>query len=217
VTDPWEQDVNAIVFQWYAGMEGGKALARLLFGETNFSGKLPFTIAKKERDLSFFDSETAKIRYDYYHGYTLMDKRNIEPAYPFGFGLSYTKYKYSDLKILNETAGSEDTIRIQGQVTNTGDREGEEVAFLFVGFENSSVDRPVKLLRGFLRVSLMPGESKTVTFSLNPRDLTYYDPEAKSWVLEKISYKIFLGGSSDSRDLLSTAVCIDSETRQNKS
>lgn len=212
VTNPWDQDVNAIVFQWYAGMEGGTALAQLLFGEANFSGKLPFTIARSESDLPFFDSSVAKIRYGYYHGYTLMDKKGIEPAYPFGFGLSYTSVRYSDIQVRYEMRGQGKPIQVGCTVTNTAGPAAEEIVFLFVGFENSSVDRPEKLLKGFQRVPLEQGESANVSFSLKPEELTYYDPEAGKWVLEEIPYRLFLGGSADGRSLLSTTVSIASTT-----
>jgi beta-glucosidase len=210
VTNPWDQDVNAIVFQWYAGMEGGTALAQLLFGEANFSGKLPFTIARNESDLPFFDSAIAKIRYGYYHGYTLMDKEGIEPAYPFGFGLSYTTISYSDIHVRNEDLNESEPLGVGCTITNTGEMAVEEVVFLFVGFENSSVDRPEKILRGFQRVPLKPGESADVSFSLEPEELTYYDPEARKWVLEEMQYRLLLGGSADRRKLLSAMVSIKS-------
>jgi beta-glucosidase len=210
VTHPWDQDVNAIVFQWYAGMEGGTALAQLLFGEVNFSGKLPFTIARSESDLPFFDSSAAKIHYGYYHGYTLMDKEGIEPAYPFGFGLSYTTVSYGNLHVRNEKPGKGEPIQVSCTLTNTGDMAAEEVAFLFVGFENSSVERPEKILRGFQRVFLKAGESTDISFSLRPEELTYYDPGAGKWVLEEISYRLLIGGSADSNELLSATVLIDS-------
>jgi beta-glucosidase len=208
VTDPWDQNVNAIVFQWYLGMEGGNALAQLLFGDANFSGKLPFTIAKSEKDLPFFDSEVSKICYEYYHGYTLMDKKAIAPAYAFGHGLSYTTFAYNNMNLDDSEFSESDVIKVRCTISNEGATSGEEIVFLFVGCENSSVDRPVKILKGFQRIALQPGESKDVQFELLPKELRYYDPKQKMWVLERTSYNLFIGSSADSAKLIKKGIVI---------
>ena len=147
---------------WYFGMEGGHALARVLFGDVNPSGKMPLTTPKDESQLPFFDEFADKIEYGPYHGYTLVDKQKQEPAFPFGYGLSYTKYSYANLKVRTSVVPADGTVEVAVDVTNTGARAGEEVVQLYVAFDGSSVDRPVKLLRGFKKVSLAPGETKTV-------------------------------------------------------
>lgn len=198
----WDSQVPAILFSWYSGMEGGNALANVLYGDVNPSGKLPFSIAKQESDYPYFTPYTEKITYGYYHGYTLFDKENIEPAYPFGFGLSYSQYDYSDLVINTPELTETDALNVSVKVTNSGQVAGEEVVQLYLGFDNSSVDRPVKLLRAFDKVHLEAGESKTVELTVKAKDLAWYNPEAKEWQVEHIDYQVYVGGSSAKKDLL---------------
>ncbi|WOH38177.1 glycoside hydrolase family 3 C-terminal domain-containing protein [Thalassotalea fonticola] len=198
----WDSQVPAILFSWYSGMEGGNALANILYGDVNPSGKLPFSIAKQESDYPYFTPYTEKITYGYYHGYTLFDKKDIEPAYPFGFGLSYSKYDYQDLTVLTPELTQDDTLKVQVTVTNTGDIEGEEVVQLYLGFDNSAIDRPVKLLRAFDKVHLNVGESKTVELAVKAKDMAWYNPEAKEWQIEKMTYQVYVGSSSAKQDLL---------------
>ncbi len=203
IMESWKNQVSAILMSWYPGMEGGNALANILFGEVNPSGKLPFTIPSNEKHLPTFDPFAKELEYGYYHGYTLLDKEQIEPAYPFGFGLSYTSYNYDSLSILNPVLNGNETLTAQLSVSNIGKLAGEEVVQLYVGFENSSVDRPVKLLRGFQKIYLKPGESKKVEFKLPLQDLKWYNPETQDWELEKMEYTLYIGSSSSREDLLS--------------
>jgi len=198
----WDNSVPAILFAWYSGMEGGNALANVLYGEVNPSGKLPFSIAKQESDYPYFTPYAEEITYGYYHGYTLFHKKNIEVAYPFGFGLSYTNYSYSDLNVLSTEVNEDGTLEVQVTVSNTGAMAGEEVVQMYVGFGNSAVDRPVKLLRDFVRVALQPGESQTVTMDVSVQDLAWYNPDAKQWQVEKMSHEVYVGASSAKPDLL---------------
>ncbi len=198
----WDKNVPAILFAWYSGMEGGNALASVLYGDVNPSGKLPFSIARKESDYPYFTPYAEEITYGYYHGYTLFDKKNIEVAYPFGFGLSYTQYNYSELNVLTPELAEDGTVKVQVTVSNTGDMAGEEVVQLYAGFANSSVDRPVKLLRDFTRVALQAGESTVVTLDVAAKDLAWYNPEAKQWQVEKMPYEVYVGASSDKNQLL---------------
>jgi len=202
IMEEWKDLVPSIIMAWYSGMEGGHALADVLFGNVNPSGKLPFTIPKDQNDLPFFDKDADEIEYGYYHGYALMEKGKKEPAFPFGFGLSYTKYKYENL----EVKITNDSIIASVDVSNIGSMSGEEIVQLYIGFENSKVDRPVKLLRGFTRVSLNPNETKIVSIEIKKKDLAWYNPETRSWELEKISYAIYVGPSSSSADLLITKI-----------
>jgi beta-glucosidase len=197
----WQSDAPAILYGWYAGMEGGHALARVLYGDVNPSGKLPFTIPQSETQLPLFDSWATEARYGYYHGYTLFDKENKKAAFPFGFGLSYTTFAYDEIITEKETYAMNDTLTVRATLRNTGKRSGEEVAQLYIGFGNSSIDRPVKLLRGFKKVQLDPGESTTVTFRLPVQDLAWYNPEAKAWEVEAMTYEYFIGGSSSMNSL----------------
>ncbi len=199
----WDDTVPAVLFAWYAGMEGGTALARVLYGDVNPSGKLPFSIAQNNEDYPYFTPYTDDITYGYYHGYTLFDKENTEVAYPFGFGMSYTSYGYANLQVLTPNLGADDTVKVQVDVTNTGEMAGEEVVQLYVGFANSAVDRPVKLLRGFDKVALQPSETRTVSLEVPVEELAWYNPDAREWQTETMSYEVYVGGSSAGKDLLS--------------
>ncbi|WKK65348.1 beta-glucosidase family protein [Lutimonas zeaxanthinifaciens] len=198
----WESKVPSIVFAWYSGMEGGTALANVLYGKVNPSGKLPFSIARNDSDYPYFNPYTLKIEYGYYHGYTLFDKNDIEVAYPFGYGLSYTSYAYNNLTIQNSALTPDDTLKASIEVTNTGDMAGEEIVQLYVGFKNSQIDRPVKLLRGFDKIKLQPGETKVVPFEVKVEDLAWYDPEEKEWKVEEMEYELYMGPSSSADQLL---------------
>ena len=198
----WETKVPGILFAWYSGMEGGSALANVLYGKVNPSGKLPFSIARNDSDYPFFNPYTLKIDYGYYHGYTLFEKENIEVAYPFGYGLSYTTYEYGELEIKNSELNKEGVLRAKINVTNTGSVAGEEIVQLYVGFKNSSVDRPIKLLRGFDKIGLEPGETKTVELEVNIQDLAWYDPEVKQWKVEEMVYELYVGPSSKKEELI---------------
>ena len=200
----WHDKVPAILFAWYGGMEGGNALANILYGKVNPSGKLPFSIAKNEKDYPDFNPYTEKITYGYYHGYTLFDKHNIEVAYPFGFGLSYTNYAYSNLQVAESNITADGNVRVTIDIENMGDVGGEEIVQLYVGFKNSAVDRPVKLLRAFDKVALQPGEKKTVSLQVSAQDLAWYNPDTQQWEIEVMNYEIYVGGSSASTDLLTS-------------
>ncbi len=196
--EEWKEKVPSILMAWYSGMEGGNALANILFGKVNPSGKLPFTIPKDQAHLPYFKIDIDEIEYGYYHGYTLMEKEDIEPAFPFGFGLSYTEYKYENIRV----ESTEEKIIVSVDVSNIGAIAGEEIVQLYVGFENSSVDRPIKLLRGFKRVALKPKETKTVSIDVWKKDFAWYNPENNAWEVENITYTIYIGASSNKKDLL---------------
>ncbi|MEL7684578.1 glycoside hydrolase family 3 N-terminal domain-containing protein [Citromicrobium bathyomarinum] len=190
--DAWQDEVGAIAMTWYSGMKGGTAIARVLFGERVPSGKLPFTVPRHEDHLPFFDPAALEIEYGPLHGYTKLDAEGIEAAYPFGFGLSYTQFEYGPARVVH----SGDDIVVEAEVTNTGSLRADEVAQCYVGFPGSEVGRPVKLLRGFERLTLEPGASATVSFTLTPRDLAYYDIASKSWRIENIRHAFYVAGSS---------------------
>ena len=206
----WENEVPAILFAWYSGMEGGNALARIIYGDVNPSGKLPFTIAKNQSDYPFFTPYTLDIKYDYYHGYTLFDKKNLEVAYPFGFGLSYTTFEYSNLQITNPIINNNEKLNVTIDITNTGVTDGEEIVQLYIGFKNSSVDRPIKLLRDFKKVLLMAGETKTINLDVAAKDLAWYNPKTKNWEIEAMEYELYIGSSSASKDLLKETFSLQS-------
>lgn len=195
--DEWEKDVPAILFSFYSGMEGGNALADILFGDVCPSGKLPYTVARTEEDYPFFDPDCTEITYEYYHGYCKMDKENKEVAYPFGYGLSYTEFKIGnpELEICNDTA------KLVVTVENTGKVKGADVIQLYIGCEGSKVDRPVKVLRDFARVTLEPGECKRIALSVKKAQMAYFDEKANEWKTEDIQYIAYVGDSSRNCEL----------------
>ena len=208
IVEPWKNEVSAILMLWYPGMEGGTALGEILFGDINPSAKLPAVFAKSEDQLPYFDTNVTEIEYGYYHGYRLMDKEGYEPTYPFGYGLSYTTYSYDKLRIDKNKISSDGEIQVSIDVTNTGNNIGEEVVQMYVGYKNPSVDRPFKDLKGFDKVLLTPGETKTLNLSLKAEDLAYYNVDRKKWIVENIDYIIYVGPSSRKEDLLTTEFSI---------
>jgi len=199
--DDWNNKVPAIVDALYPGEQGGKALAQILFGEVNPSGKLPFTFMKKWEDHPAAKTYPGKRDIAYYKegifmGYRHFDKYDIEPLYEFGFGLSYTTFEYSDLKLSSEKMLQNDTLEISLTVKNTGKVYGDEVIQLYISDKKASVEREVKSLKGFARVSLKAGESKPVTFKITKEDLAFYDVKSKSWVAEKGKFEVLIGTSS---------------------
>ena len=197
----WEKNVPSIVFSWYSGMEGGNALAKIIYGDVNPSGKLPFTIARNSSDYPYFNPYTDTITYGYYHGYSLFEKYNKEIAYPFGHGLSYSNFRYENFNLTNNIL-EDSMLFFSVDLTNVSDIGGKEILQFYVGFENSEIDRPLKLLRDFKKVYLKPGESKSINFKINKDDLSYYNTEKKKWMNENIKYNFYVGGSSKQDKLL---------------
>jgi len=154
ITSEWDELTPAILMAWYPGMGGGEAIAKALFGKINPSGKMPVSVPKNELDLPFFKADIDSIEYGYFHGYTWMDEQGIEPAYPFGFGLSYATFNVANLRLASNRLATDDTLWVYVDVTNSGDRAGEEVVQLYIGFDGSKVERPKKLLRDFAKVNL---------------------------------------------------------------
>jgi len=204
MTTEWDDEVPAILYAWYAGMEGGAAIARVLFGDVSPSGKLPFTIPASEDDLAYFSSTDLEIEYDRYHGYTLLENNGVAPAYPFGHGLSYTSFAFDDLRLAAAGDGLQATIR----VTNSGATKGAEVVQLYVGAPDSGVDRASKLLKGFQKVWLEPGESRDVTIEVDTAELSYFDESTGDWAFESGTYRVFVGPSSDAGQLVSGEVVV---------
>jgi beta-glucosidase len=209
IIEDWKNKIPAVLISWYGGMEGGTALARILFGEANPSGKLPFTVAMKQEDYPYFNNTDSVIEYGYYHGYTLFDKKGIRPAYPFGFGMSYTAFSFDSLRVITPEIADTDSLKVSVRVSNTGKVPGKEVAQLYIGFGNSTLDRPVKLLRGFEKISLEPGEVQTVHFNIPAKELAYYNPESKTWEVEEMTYPVYIGSSSATSDLLEGSFAIE--------
>lgn len=202
--DEWEPVAKAILFAYYPGMEGGTALAEILFGVINPSGKLPFVIPYSESDLPEIDWNAEKQYYDYYHGYWKLDRENKTPLYPFGYGLSYTQYRYSSLQV---TCDGE-TLTATCDITNTGSMAGEEVVQMYVAFPGSQVERPVKMLRGFTRVAVAPGETRRAVIQCPVEKLKWYNPETGTWEPEHIDYTVLVGPDSHTDRLIAQTIHI---------
>lgn len=202
--EEWKDYVNSIMMAYYPGMEGGTAIAEIIFGDVNPSGKLPYVVPKKESDLPQVNWDTDYQYYDYYHGYTKLEKEGVEPRFPFGFGLSYTTFKIDNLQIKNDS----ENIIVLCTVTNVGNRDGAEVIQMYIGFKNSEIDRPVKILRGFKRVDLAVGEKKIVEISCPISELSWYNEMKNQMEIEHMEYEIYVGKSSDNKDLISGKITL---------
>lgn len=200
ITD-WVDKVPAVIEAFYPGQEGGNALADILFGSVSPSGKLPITIMKQREDASDFGTYpgTKKIA-DYkegiFVGYRHFDKEKIDPLYPFGFGLSYTTFEMSDLKLSAPDMSVKDSIYANVIITNSGLIVGDEIVQLYISDQKASVEREVKSLKGFQRVRLKPGERKTVSFKIDQTALSFYDENSKKWVAEPGKFDVLIGNSS---------------------
>lgn len=201
--ESWIDDVAALLMAWYPGQEGGHAIADLLFGDVDPSGKLPITMPRALEDLPPFVNDSEQVTYGYYHGYRHVDREGIAPRFPFGYGLSYTTFAYSNLVVADPTLPPGGTLRVNVDVTNTGDRAGDEIVQLYVSYDAPTVDRPLRELKGFARVALAPGETRTVTLDVAAEDLTYYDTTGGTWRYETAGYHVSVGPSS--RQLLLSA------------
>ena len=197
----WIAQVPAILDLWYGGQEGGNAIADVLFGDVNPSGKLPVSFVKQWKDspaYGHYPGENLQVDYaeSIYVGYRFFDKKKIEPLFPFGYGLSYTKFEYSDLKVSPNKVEPGKPVEVSIQVRNSGTRAGAEVVQLYVHDGHASVDRPIQELKGFRRVSLAPGETKEVNFTLDRSALAFYSTAKKDWVTEPGQFDVLVGSSS---------------------
>jgi beta-glucosidase len=203
----WLKKVPAVIQAWYSGMEGGNALAAVLFGDVNPSGKLPCTFPAKLADspahasgqARHYPGENGVVHYDegLLVGYRWFDTKQVEPLFPFGHGLSYTQFAYSDLKVAASTDATGAVTRT-AEVTlkNTGERAGAEIVQLYVRPDKPAVMRPEKELKAFTKVFLKPGETQTVSLPLPPRAFARYDVEAKGWIADAGRYELLVGASS---------------------
>ncbi len=200
----WIQDAKGLIYTSYLGMETGTALAEVLTGDINPSGKLPYTLPYKLEDspsyvLGEYPGKNGTVKYndDLWVGYRYFDTKNVKPMFPFGFGMSYTTFAYENYKI--DIAKKNETLYcvVSFDVKNTGQVEGKEIAEVYVSDLESALPRPLKELKGFAKVSLKAGESKKLEVILNNRAFQYYDPNKQQWILEPGKFEILVGGSSD--------------------
>ena len=209
VSMPWADKADAIVQGWYGGTESGNALADVLTGKVNPSGRLPFSVPfkyedgpiKTERQYPGIKEEGSKFwqtHYDegVYIGYRWYDTKQVPVQFPFGHGLSYTTFEYSNAKASKSTMKADGKITVSVQVKNTGDRAGAEVVQLYIADPQASIDRPAKELKGFEKVWLNPGESKKVSFSIDASALSYYDMNRSAWYAEPGEFQALIGSTS---------------------
>jgi beta-glucosidase len=209
--DGWIDKVPAIVESWFPGQEGGNAIFSVLVGEVNPSGRLPDTFPRRIEDnpaYGNYPGENGKVFYreGIFVGYRHYDARGIEPLFPFGHGLSYTDFDYSNLRVSPTLIKTVETAIVLVDITNTGRRKGKEVVQLYIQDVNPGVPRPIKELKRFEKISLRPGETGTVSFTLDKEALSFYHPELKKWVAEPGEFEILVGASS--RDIRAKATFI---------
>jgi beta-glucosidase len=202
ITMPWLDEVAAVLQAWYPGQECGNAIADVLFGVVNPSGRLPQTFPRRLEDNPAFinyPGENGKVHYGEgaFVGYRYYDKKKVRPLFSFGYGLSYTTFAYDNLMIPSSPVETTGAIPVTVDVTNTGSRAGQEVVQLYVRDPASRLARPEKELKAFAKVRLQPGETQTVTFALNEASLSYYDPAKRGWVAERGTFEVLLGSASD--------------------
>lgn len=215
VAMPWVDKVPAIVQAWFLGSEGGNALASVLTGDVNPSGKLPMTFPARLSDVGAHavgqypgtprndGSNIVDIEYreGIFVGYRWADKNKIQPLFPFGHGLSYTTFDYGKATIDKTEGTADDVFTVSIPVTNTGDRAGREIVQLYVSDLKTTLPRPVKELKGFKKISLEPGQTETVTFEISRDDLSYFDADKHAWVVDPGKFEALVGASS--RDIRS--------------
>ncbi len=213
----WNDKAKAIIYAWYGGQTGNQALVEIISGKINPSGKLPITIEKEFKDspgygyipkgeelyTSWSDQQEKEhpvfdVHYKkgIFVGYRWYENKKIEPLYHFGHGLSYTAFEYSDLKVANEKFKESEIVTVSFTIKNSGSTKGMETAQLYIQDVESSLPRPIKELKGFKKIVLEPGESKTVELKLNKKDFSFWNPETKNWFAEKGKFIIHIGSSS---------------------
>ena len=201
VAMPWIDQVKGVVESWLVGQAGAGGVADVLFGRVNPSGKLaetfPLSLEETPAYLNF-PGEQGEVLYGerLFVGYRYYDTRNIEPIFPFGYGLSYTDFQYSNLNVSDQTITDHDRPTVTVDITNTGEVKGREVVQLYVSDPKSRLQRPEKELKAFAKVDLQPGETKTVSFTLDSRDFSFYDPKREMWIAQSGKFDIKVGSSS---------------------
>jgi beta-glucosidase len=207
----WIDKVPAVLDAWYPGQEGGAALAQIVFGDYSPSGKVPVSFERRWEDNPVFHSYypakgESRVQYSegVFVGYRHYDRSETKPLFPFGYGLSYTTFAYSNLSVTPASGKFDQPVTVSFEVKNQGRREGAEVAELYVSDPHASVPRPVKELKGFAKVNLKPGQSKRVSINLDRRAFSFYDVGKKDWNAEPGLFNILIGSSSDKIQLQGT-------------
>ncbi len=201
VVMPWLDRVKAVLQMWYLGQEAGNAIADVLFGAADPGGRLPTTFPRRIQDTPAYinyPGENGRVRYGegLFVGYRYYDKRDLAPLFPFGHGLSYTDFAYSNLRLSADVLTPDDLLTLSVDVRNTGDRPGSDVVQVYVRDVASRLVRPEKELKAFAKVHLQPGQTQTVTLTLDRQALAYYDPAAAGWVVEPGEFEVLVGRSA---------------------
>jgi len=198
---PWIEKVPSVLQLWYNSQEQGNVLADVLFGDVNPSGKLPTTFPVRLEDNPAYinyPGENGKVHYGegIFVGYRYYDKKKVTPLFPFGHGLSYTKFEYSNLKLSTKSITPNDTLKIKVDVRNSGKIKGKEVVQLYVHDVKASFARPEKELKAFTKVELKPKQKKTITFTLDREAFWHFDTGSNKWNTESGEFEVWVGGSS---------------------
>ena len=199
----WIDEVKGLLYLWYPGQDGAAAAAEILFGKINPSGKLPATFENNLQDRSSFDcyadsNKTKRVFYEdgIFTGYRHHDRKGHAPRFPFGFGLSYTNFEYNNLRLSKSLLKAGEVLEAFVDITNAGNRAGAEIVQIYVRDEKASVLRPMKELKGFEKIDLHPGETKTVTVNLPPRAFQFWHPDRKEWLAEPGGFEILAAASA---------------------
>ena len=204
LTRGWRDEVEAVVMAFYPGAMGGSALADVLFGDAAPSGRLPFSIPEREADLPPFDNRSDEVTYGYFHGYRHLAREGVAAAHPFGSGLSYTTFAYSELALSASTVRSGQSLTASVTVTNRGAARAIETPQLYVTARGLRVERSPRDLRAFAQVELAPGASERVTLTVRVDDLAYWDTATSAWVLEPIAYDVIVAPDAAAEGLRAT-------------
>ena len=205
-------NIKGLVYAFYPGQEGGNALADVLFGDYNPGGKLPVTMPKSDTQLPPW-LQNDDLNTGYGRGYRWFDKMGYTPQYAFGFGLSYTTFTYSNLILTPTAVNPGEQVTVTVDVTNSGSRVGDEVVQLYLSDTTSTVSMPMKQLKGFKRVTLNPGQTSTVTFTLTADELYYFKEETNTYEVDPGQYTVRIGGSSDNLPVMGTFQVLDSQRK----
>jgi beta-glucosidase len=228
---PWLDHAPGILQAWYTGQEGGTALAQILFGDVGPSGRLPVTFDRRWEDNPVHEnyyplqgSNQIAYREGIFVGYRGYEKTGVKPLFPFGYGLSYTSFSYSDLSI-QPVAGSapsqapdssDSRYEVSWNISNTGNRSGTDVSELYVSEDHPVVPRPAKELKGFTRVDLQPGQTQRVQVVLDSRSFSYFDTKTRDWRVQPGQFHIFIGRSVDQNELTGTVTLAASITSRSR-
>lgn len=214
---PWLPNVGALIEAWYPGQECGNAIADVLFGDVNPSGKLPQTFPVRIQDNPAFlnyPGENGHVHYGerMFVGYRWYGARQIAPLFPFGFGLSYTTFAYGEVQLSSDEIAPGENVTAEIEITNMGDVAGKEIVQLYIHDRVSRLSRPEKELKGFQKLELEPGETKKVTFTIDRSALTYWDDRDHLWIAEAGDFDVLIGRSASEVESRATFTLSKSET-----